>query len=218
MVWSVVRLDLAHVALRAERAPHASLDDVAHDPTVAFAVDGGFFNPDLRPSGLLVTDRTALAPLTTGGGSGVLRIEGGRADVLAREVVADGGAAAAFAVQCGPRLVERGAVVGIHRDDGKRFARTAACVRDRGRTLDIVLAWDRDAPLLGPGLLRFAERLAGPSPVGDSAGCEVALNLDGGPSTGGFVRATPGHPGLSHDAIGPTPWLLTVRGATVAPP
>ena len=68
-------------------------------------------------------------------------------------------------------------------------------------------AWQRehlDAPLRGPGLQWLARRLAGPSPTGDPTGCERALNLDGGPSTGFRLAGSTGH-----EPLGPTPWLLT---------
>jgi hypothetical protein len=116
-----------------------------------------------------------------------------------------------LAVQCGPRLVEHDGTIGIHRDDGRRYARTAACVREGGRTLDFVLVWNAGDPMRGPGLLSFARMLlASPSFVGDAAPCERALNLDGGPSTGAFVR---GRPALSHDALGPVPFALVARAA-----
>ncbi|MEO8798005.1 MAG: phosphodiester glycosidase family protein, partial [Polyangiaceae bacterium] len=84
-----------------------------------------------------------------------------------------------FAVQCRPRLV-----VGSHRniktDDGKRAARTALCLRDGGRTIDIVVALGAGVDA-GPTLFELANEL-------ESTGCEEALNLDGGPSTGWASR------------------------------
>ena len=50
--------------------------------------------------------------------------------------------------------------------------------------------------------------VAAPSPVGDPAGCEMALNLDGGPSTGVIVR---GARDARNPALGPVPWVLVAR-------
>ncbi|MEI8255422.1 MAG: phosphodiester glycosidase family protein, partial [Deltaproteobacteria bacterium] len=175
---------------------------------VLFAVDAGFFTEDMRPSGTLISRGVSLGSADARGGSGVLVIRRGRAELLESAAPPSTEPSIDLAVQCGPRLVERDGTVGIHRDDGRRFARTGACLRDDGRTLDVVIAYWRDDPMRGPGLLGFSQRLAAPSAVGDPRGCESALNLDGGPSTGVYVR---GAPAASHDAIGPVPYALAVR-------
>ena len=78
-----------------------------------------------------------------------------------------------FAVQCRPRLVV-GSRVNIRSDDGRRAARTALCLRDAGRTIELASA--RDNGDGGPTLFQLAAELL-------AEGCEEALNLDGGPST-----------------------------------
>lgn len=203
--WAVIRVDLARWSLRVERSPDDRVAGLAGDPGVAAAVNAGFFEPDLSPSGMLVCRGVTLGRRAPRGGSGLFTVRAGVASVEAADAQPEdfGGE---LAVQCGPRLVEEGGVVGVHRDDGRRFARTAACVRDGGRTVDLIATWNPDDPVRGPGLLWFARRLAVPSPTGDARGCDRALNLDGGPSTGLYVRGGDGHP-----ATGPTPWLLTVR-------
>lgn len=216
--WVVVRLDLAHVELTALRSPDAKLVEFARNvPGVLAAVDGGYFEPNLEPSGLLVSNGRRFGSPGRRGGSGVLVVSDGRADLLPIDS-RDGGASdfdggAGLAVQCGPRVIERGGVVGIYRNDGEQFARTVACVRDSGRTLDLILAWEPGASLRGPTLFDMARMLAAPSPVGDESGCELALNLDGGPSTGVFVRGAREEraPLYEHAPIGPTPWLLVAR-------
>ena len=205
LVWTVLRCDLARWSLRAERSPDATVAGLARPAGAIAAVNAAYFEPDHAPSGLLVSQGLVLGRAAARGGSGVLTIRHGRASVEASAGFPED-FAGELAVQCGPRLVEEGGIVGVHRDDGHRFARTAACVRDGGRTLDLVLTWNLDAPLRGPGLQWFARRLAGPSPTGDHDGCERALNLDGGPSTGFSLAGAPGHA-----ALGPTPWLLTAR-------
>lgn len=205
LAWVVVRLDLSRVRLTAERASRDTFRELTLDSAILAAVDAGFFERDRSPTGLLVSEGRLLHGWAHAGGSGVLELSSGVARVVPSAGYARG---ASLAVQCGPRLVEPGRVVGIRRDDGERFARTAACVRDQGRTLDLVATWGLTSPLRGPGLLRFAQRLAGPSPVGDPEGCEAALNLDGGPSTAVYVR---GPRGTLHGPQGPTPWVLVVR-------
>jgi hypothetical protein len=82
-----------------------------------------------------------------------------------------------FAIQCRPRLVVDRAV-NVKSDDGKRAERTALCVRDAGRTVNVVIVkGSDDGESIGPSLFALARHLA-------DAGCESALNLDGGPSTG----------------------------------
>lgn len=203
--WTVIRLDLSRVTLVATRSGDDRTDPATSPAWARVAVNGGFFEPDHSPSGWLVSEGALLHGAGERGGSGVLVVDGGRAAVVpSADAHLEG--ARGLAVQCGPRLVEADGSVGIHRDDGHRDARTVACVRDGGRTLDLVLTWDPADPRRGPGLLQLAQMLAAPSPVGDAQGCEAALNLDGGPSTAGFVRG-----GFSHAPVGPTPWLLAVR-------
>lgn len=211
-VWVVARVDLSRTSLGIIRSPNGRPDGAAAMRDVVLAIDAGFFEPDHSPSGLVVSGAATLAPLGPRGGSGVLVVRDGRAQLLARESL-DGGApwaGAALAVQCGPRLIEPDGRVGIHRDDGHRFARTVACLRDGGRTLDLIATWQRDAPLRGPGLYELARALAAAAPDG-APGCEAALNLDGGPSTGVFARAADRRWRYAHDPVGPTPWLLVAR-------
>ncbi len=214
--WAVVRIDVARVRMSVERTPDDAIGALWRgDHTVLAVVDGGFFEPDHSASGLVFSGGVAIAPPGPRGGSGVLRVRGDRVDVVPLDV-RDGGTFAptadlSTAVQCGPRVIEAGGAWGIHRHDGRYAARTVACVRDEGRTLDLIAAWDRDEPRRGPELHDLATLLAGPSPVGDSVGCEVALNLDGGPSTGVYARAPDGAGALEHEPVGPTPWGLAVR-------
>src|SRR5262249_34925058 len=86
-----------------------------------------------------------------------------------------------FAVQNSPRLIEGAGQLGIHHDDGKRASRTAVCVR--GARLDVLVALA--PPREGPTLYETARLL------GD-LGCQAALNLDGGPSSGLWLRPDTG--------------------------
>ena len=210
--WVVARLDLRRANLQAYRSVRARVGEGLFDPRAVLAFNAGFFEPDHRASGVLRSGGRAWGDAGPRGGSGLLVVHQGIGRVVSRELL-DGGVPYApedLVVQCGPRLVETGGQVGVYRDDGHRFARTALCLRDQGRTLDVVFAWAEGAPLRGPGLLHFAQRL-GRADQTASRGCEAALNLDGGPSTGVTARSRPGRWSFAHDAVGPTPWLLVAR-------
>ncbi len=211
--WVVVRVDLGRATPRVEPVEQARFAALADDPTVRGALNAGFFEPDLRPSGAVVSEGRLLHPPTSHGGTGLVTIADGRARLvpIARDAGVDaipGGAS--LVVQCTPRLIEADGSVGIHRDDGRRAARSVLCLRDGGRTLDLIAAWDPDSPGNGPGLWHLARRLAAPSPVGDPAGCQGALNLDGGPSTAMLVRPAAGR-GFLRPGRGPVPWALVLR-------
>jgi len=69
-------------------------------------------------------------------------------------------------------------VANVKSDDKKRAERTALCTRDGGKVIEVVVVRgsdDGESP--GPSLFALAAHLV-------ERGCESALNLDGGPSTG----------------------------------
>ena len=204
--WLVVRIDLGAVVPTVRAPPHNRLERLADDPGVAFAVNGGFFELSGAPTGLLSSRGQRVGVWGPHAGSGILLVSNGRARLVSSDKmpVLEG---VELAVQCGPRLIEPGGAVGIHHDDGKRAARTAACIRDEGRELDVVLAWTRNSDRDGPGLLELARWLAAPIALGDRSGCESALNLDGGPSTGVYFR---GFPDELRKPFGPVPWALVI--------
>jgi hypothetical protein len=200
----VLRTDLGKVDLSVVQPARHRLESLAGDARFTAVVNGGFFEPDDTPAGLLVDHRKRLATLRSGGGSGVLAIASGRAklfpiDTMGKEAGGD------FAVQCGPRLIEPDGRVGIRESDGKRAARTMACIRDDGHTLDIVLAFTRNGDRDGPVLLDAAHWLSGPIFPGDTSGCEAALNLDGGPSTGLIIGGV-----VAQRPFGPVPWAIAL--------
>jgi len=140
----------------------------------SLVVNGGFFDPAGRPEGLVISEGETLSARSDSLGGGVVLIADGRAALSPAEgFVAPPGAQ--LAVQARPRLVVDGGSNIVH-DDGRAAARTALCIREQGRQLDVVVARG-DAAARGPTLARLAELLV-------TRGCEGALNLDGGPSTG----------------------------------
>jgi uncharacterized protein YigE (DUF2233 family) len=209
VAWRVVRVDLSRVALSVRHPSENRLAALGQDPSILFAVNGGFFEPDLAPSGLLVADGVVKRKWTRGGGSGVLVVKNGMAQI-GTAAPADL-AGVSLAVQCGPRLIEPGGALGMRSDDGKRASRTVVCVRRGGRELDVVAAYDAAGSAWGgPTLLQTAQWLKAPlSPDddGDSENaCDAALNLDGGPSTG---LVAPSIPETDWKLpLGPVPWAI----------
>lgn len=148
-------------------------------------INGGFFylKPDgsIAPTGMLVASSKTLAPRTKCKiCSGVLYTDamglhiGRPKDMLGKRGVTN-------ALQVGPMLVERGAVLRF-RDDGPAAARSAVCV-----TGEAILVLALISPL---SLHDTAALMQAPSADG-GFGCVTALNLDGGSSTQ-LVSAVPG--------------------------
>ena len=143
--------------------------------SASLAVNGGYFAPSTEAEGLVIAAGKTLSPFAPALGGGVVVVRGGRAELrdasgFSPPVDAD------FAIQARPRLVVASAV-NLHSDDGRGAERTALCVRDQGRNLEVIVAHGKTAAPGGPTLTLLAEMLV-------SRGCEGALNLDGGPSTG----------------------------------
>jgi len=218
LLWVATRLEVARVEVSVERSPDDAIESLAERSRDAVLVtDSGFFEPGNDPSGVVISRGRTLHGGGPRGGSGVLAFAGDRVAVVPVDT-RDGGTFAhdggvTTALQCGPRVVDPGGRPGIYRHDGRFAARTVACVRDGGRVLDVVTTWDVDDGRRGPELYDLATVLSGPSPLGDATGCEAALNLDGGPSTGLYLRdqASGGRTVFRHAPIGPTPWGLVVR-------
>jgi uncharacterized protein YigE (DUF2233 family) len=152
----------------------ADLSRVLEETSASLVVNGGFFDKAQRPEGLVISEGAVLSPRSDTLGGGVVAVGGGRGALAAAEgfVAAPG---TDFAIQARPRLVVDG-VSGIVKDDGRAAERTALCLREQGRTLEIVVARG-EAAGHGPTLALLADMLV-------SRGCTGALNLDGGPSTG----------------------------------
>jgi uncharacterized protein YigE (DUF2233 family) len=137
-------------------------------------VNSGFFDPSERPEGLVVSEGAVFSGRSDALGGGVVAVAGGRATLLPAEGFA-APPGTDFALQARPRLVVDGGS-NISRDDGRAAERTALCLREQGRDLEVVVARGEVAGR-GPTLALLADMLV-------SRGCEGALNLDGGPSTG----------------------------------
>lgn len=179
--WTVrrTRIDVATTRFRIVDAQMSrALDGPFLDPRARAVINAGFFDPKWKPLGLAISEGHTLSAFSPTMSGGVLWIRSGVAHLTASEEYNE--TAVDFAVQCRPRLVVA-ALRNIRSDDGKRAARTALCLRRGGAELEVVLTYtDRDAHD-GPTLFELATTL-------QAEGCEEALALDGGPSTGGVLR------------------------------
>jgi len=183
--------ELADVSLAiADAGMSRALDTILVRTHAELVVNGAFFDERGAPRGLAIDHGKILSPYVSTMSGGVFHVDGDRGVLDATEGFAVPTPPPSFAVQCRPRLVVRGKV-NIRSDDGQRAERTALCLRHDGHTLDVVLAGHGSGS--GPSLLALARDLA-------ASGCDEALNLDGGPSTGAAFWD------------GATPELLAPRG------
>ncbi len=187
LVWVVVdptRWQVEVVAAR-RRQDWQTAAAVAQQHAAAAVLNGGYFDPRDRPMGWLVAGGRQLNPPRRNDWP-VLTVQGNRVRIRA----ADGAATwrgVRQAVQCGPRLVVDGHPTQLK--DSPRRARSAAGLDSRHH---LVLAATRQGGLT---LAELAAALARPVAAG-GPGCQVAMNLDGGPSTQFCVPGQVDVPGL----------------------
>ena len=155
-----------------------ALDAVLEKTGGDLVVNGGFFDDKGKALGLTMSNGIRLSPLAKKLSGGVLTVAGDRkkAELFETESF-DPPEGLKFAVQCRPRLVVR-REANVKSDDGKRSERTALCLRDGGKTIEALVVKGGEG---GPSLFALGKWLA-------THGCEEALNLDGGPSTGAAWR------------------------------
>jgi hypothetical protein len=137
------------------------------------AINGGYFEPDLRPSGLLIVDGRQVQ--VESGRHGALLLQNGHADIVPlRDLRAS---PTASALQAWPFLIEPGGADGIRSDDHKTSRRSAFGLDAAERGLLVAV------PTEGVSLFELME-------ICRRLGAVIAVNLDGGPSTG-FALGVP---------------------------
>lgn len=192
--FSDLEVDEAKVRLEVVLAPGgAPLEKLLPERGLA-VVNGGYFEADFKPSTWLVSGGAELAKKSDPSKGGVLALTSGRLYVGPMSGL---DFEPSLAVQSFPLIVEPDGVPGIHRDDGRRAARTVVCLVG-SRLHFIVLAAPRGE---GPTLFEASKLLRAAEPEG--FGCRAALNLDGGPSSGVWFSPTLGarqRPPLAHVA------------------
>ena len=157
------------------------LDDVMSRGNYLAGVNGGYFDPDYKPIGLLVADRNVVAPLQKARLlSGVLSASGKKIQIsrvsefsLSQKPEA--------AVECGPMLVDQGkAVRGLESTKLARRSFAATLAGDKavlGFCSDVTLA--DLANILGGGVISDFK-------------IQRALNLDGGSSSAFWFKRKSG--------------------------
>lgn len=181
----------AHLAFFASRAFRLEVVDLGSGPEASFptlgdafrtkgcvaGVNGGFFHPDWRPAGLVISEgrrinRFENAKLL----SGVVYSDGEGIQLVRRAQFQDHPGITAL-LQTGPYLVEGGQTVrGLSTSESRR--RTFIATDGRGR-------WVLGATLSPLTLAELAECLASPGALTHWR-TDRAINLDGGSSTGFF--------------------------------
>lgn len=170
-----------------ETASRRSVRDIAEGLGAICAVNAGFYDESDRPVGLHVSRGRTLRPwgMRHKTSAGVLYFHDGRWKIIAN------GTYRAYwvrrrppkpmteAVQCYPLLVAKGRVLRSWQAGSKIAARSAVGLDARGRLLFAVTENDI---LSGLSLCEMAEFMR------SALGCEIALNLDGGPSSQLYLR------------------------------
>jgi uncharacterized protein YigE (DUF2233 family) len=175
--WGFTELtvDLGRTELRIVLAKGGAELGSLLSPKALAVVNGGYFEADFRPTTWVVDAGVQLSAKSDTSKGGVF--------ALGREGVYIGAVsgltfAPRLAVQSFPLVVEPEGKTGVYRDDGRRAARTVACLVGDSLHFIVITAPRGD----GPTLFETATLLREPRPSG--FGCRRALNLDGGPSSG----------------------------------
>ncbi len=179
-VWGFSDLAVDLQRLRLEIVPtHAGAPLASLLPARGLAViNGGYFEADFRPSTWLKNGGVQLSPQADPSKGGVLALGPAKDAQPYLGALAGLRFEPELAVQSFPLIVEPDFKQGIRRDDGRRAARTVACLIDDTLHFLVITAPRGE----GPTLFEMADWLRQPEPRGFH--CRVALNLDGGPSTG----------------------------------
>lgn len=170
---------------------HADLGAAAASVGANAGANGGFFDPEGNPLGTFVADGKKIGAPSAPDSltSGVIWTDG-RKTGLSRSKAFDFTAAKATQLlQAGPFLIENGAVVGGL--EASRFARRTIILTDGGKLWAI-------AYVPGATLAGLAEALARPGAF-PSFLPQAILNLDGGGSSGIWIKRPNGHPFYLHE-------------------
>jgi uncharacterized protein YigE (DUF2233 family) len=189
MMGHVFRADprTVHMTVLDARRPDRAVAPVStlrEEAGAHLVVNGGFFDENAQPLGLVVGDGKQTSPLRNVD-QGIFLISMGKPLIQhSRDPLPS---AIETALQSGPRLVVSGRVLRLKPQVSRR---TCLCLPGDGTVMIVVLP----TPV---SLSALAQNLVRPSSDG-GLGCWSALNLDGGPSTQLSVTA----PGLNLEIEG----------------
>jgi len=173
----------------------------ASPPEPFAAIDGGFYDTEGTPMGLVRAGGQDHHEVGERGGSGILMVRDGRVSIVHRDAY-EPGANVSEALQSIDRLVNRGSSLVGQAASRRRAARSAVAIDALG-DLHLVVAFDEravasesealiqmsgDATRTGPTLSQMAELLVR-SPEDGGVGAREALGLDGGLSTSMVVKS-----------------------------
>lgn len=136
-------------------------------------VNGGYFQPNYRPAGLLKVNGKVLYPININGHKGILGINENNIDIFDKKYYENKKKLFKDMLQNGPLLIENNKL-GIYSDNKDYRARTALCI-DNKKNLFIIVA----DTLASISLWDLANIL-----IDKNINCKKAINLDGGSSTG----------------------------------
>jgi hypothetical protein len=173
--FTELHVDLQDVELQVVAEPRGVSLRRLLPPAALAVVNGGYFEAHYRPSTWVKSQGRVLSPKSDTKKGGVLAIRGQRVFIGSFSAL---DFEPELAVQSFPLIVEEAYRPGINSDDGRRAARTVVCLVGRELRF-VILAAPRGE---GPTLFESTALLREPAPAG--FGCRVALNLDGGPSSG----------------------------------
>lgn len=163
----------------------ATLPEIHKRVGAVLTVNGGFFSKEGDPMGMVISDGKRLGEYNMEDGSGAIAVYGGVVRIGWASPIAVADPPPDQALQNGPLLVEPLHVFGIVHIREKFFSRTIAALDNEGRLLIGVtrkIYGDKDQ-LSGLNLYEAAKIFYHPQDMG-GLGASVALNLDGGTSTG----------------------------------
>lgn len=151
-------------------AGRLAIKDLARKSQALAAVNGGFFQPDYRPLGLMIVDGQEVNPLRNADW-GIFLIQGNTARIIhTREYLPNG--SISQALQVGPRLVVNGRELRMKKQTARRSA-VGITTREK-----IILLNTNDTDVYAQDLARIFTL---PEAEGGLE-CRDALTLDGGPS------------------------------------
>lgn len=199
---TIVRLDPGAVRFRVHYDPGIplSVGGWAERLQPLLVINGGYFTPENETTGLLISEgRASGTPLADFAGMFAVTLDGQVSVRWLHQQPYDPGEPLAEGLQSFPVLVKPGGVMGFpaDADDGRPARRTVVAQDRRGDILVIV------APRGNLSLHELARFLAA-----SDLELDVALNLDGGLSTGLWLR-TLGEP-VDIDSLVPVPSVISV--------
>lgn len=195
----VLRLNLSQTRMRVGYRPGQPqpLDAWLAEPNALAVINGGFFTPEFSALGLTVSGGNAQGESLEQGG--MLSVDpGGTLTIRSLADAPYSGEELAEALQSFPMLVRPGGEAGQIQENGEHNRRSAVALDADGRLLLIA------APTPAWTLQDLADALAA-----SDLRVDVALNLDGGSSTGMAVRS--GTLDAQVPAFGPLPQVIIIE-------